>query len=316
MALLNICDTDDSEKTDLSHALAALPPQAPVVIMIHGFRYAPGHPRHDPSIHLFCGKTPRGNRKSLAWPRHMRMMGDEGLAIGFGWDARPTIWQAYFNAAPAGNRLARLILRLRTIAPGRPVHIFAHSLGARVALSALPNLRAGDVDRMVFMAAAAFSAQARRAMATECGRDTTVVNVRGAENAAFEALLRLALPHAGGTVAVGRDIPNWITLPLDRPETLQVLADIGHQIAPPKRRICHWSGYLRRGVFGLYRDILLNEAPLAAIARAAGPKQTSLVSRLVFHLNQILLQHHHLADEKDHHKGREQDPFDEHPALF
>ena len=44
--------------------------------------------------------------------------------------------------APTASRLAELVALLQRLAPGRPVDVLAHSLGARVALAALPHLDA------------------------------------------------------------------------------------------------------------------------------------------------------------------------------
>ena len=58
-------------------------------------------------------------------------------------------------------------LRLRRIAPHRPVRAIAHSLGARVVLSALPHLTAGDLDRAVLLSPAEFAGPAAARLARE-----------------------------------------------------------------------------------------------------------------------------------------------------
>lgn len=55
--------------------------------------------------------------------------------------------------------------------------------------------------------------------------------------------------------------PNLVTLELDAPATLTRLRAAGFAIAPPTHRICHWSAYLRPGVFALYRAVLDDSLP-------------------------------------------------------
>ncbi len=261
MALLPVNDDALPCDATLRAAMAGLKPSAPIVIMIHGFRFAPADPGHDPHRHILAQRPDPSCRKAVSWPRHLGVTGGLGLAIGFGWTARGTIWQAHARAAQAGLRLARLIAALNRIAPDRPVHLFAHSLGARVALTALPRLQPGSVDRIILLAAAAFQPEAARMMASPAGRTTEVINVRGRENMLFDLLLRAALPRRGPTLGRGLpDVPNWLDLSLDRDDCLAVLARLGHRIRPGRAMICHWSGYLRPGAFGLYRSLLFYPA--------------------------------------------------------
>ena len=74
-------------------------------------------------------------------------------AIGFAWPASaphpgeprqppaaPASPGSTTGPAAYGARLAELVALLQRLAPGRPVDLLAHSLGARVALAALPHL--------------------------------------------------------------------------------------------------------------------------------------------------------------------------------
>ncbi|SMY08675.1 serine aminopeptidase domain-containing protein [Flavimaricola marinus] len=259
-----------------SEALAAmldrLPEAAPVVVLIHGYRYAPGVPGHDPHDLILSPDVRDPRRRIISWPRHLRLLGDDTLAVAFGWNARGGIWGAYRRAGVAGRDLAEVIARIKAVAPDRPIHVLAHSLGARVALATLPHCPRGSVQRVILIAGAAFRAEAAAVMASDTGARPEVLHVRGPENTFFEALLRAAFPWAGPSLGAGLPgVAGWVDLALDRPGVLPSLARLGHRIAPHRARICHWSGYTRPGIFGLYRAVLSGRVPMAALARAGVP---------------------------------------------
>ncbi|WP_085879959.1 alpha/beta hydrolase [Roseisalinus antarcticus] len=270
MALLSINSDDTFDSGALRRALASLPEGAPVVVMIHGFKFSPACRTHDPHDHILSLRPGRACWKAVSWPKHLHLHGAAGLAIGFGWNARGSIWRAWRASARAGRRLSRLIALVREAAPDRSVHLVAHSLGARVALGALPGLPAGAVARIVLISAAAFRTEAERRMATAAGRAAEVFSVTGRENAVFDLLLRIAMPLGGATLGRrGPPMARWLDLPLDQAESLEALAALGFPIAPPRVRICHWSGYLRPGVWRLYRVLLLTpEATPLGVLRA------------------------------------------------
>jgi hypothetical protein len=281
MALLPVNDDRLPDDATLSAALAALPAAVPIVVLIHGFRFDPASPAHDPHRHVLALDPGRTCWKAVSWPRHLGLAGERGLAIAFGWQARGTIWTAHRRAAAAGARLARLIDALGRAAPGRTVQIFAHSLGARVALTALPLLAPGRIGRIVLIAAAAFAAESRRAMASPAGRTAEVINVTGAENRLFDLLLRIALPLRGPTLGCGiADLPNWLDLPLDDPATLARLRRMGWRVGAPAARVCHWSGYLRAGIFRLHRRLLTDpeSTPLALLGSGRLPHRPAHTS--------------------------------------
>ncbi|WP_126976032.1 alpha/beta hydrolase [Frigidibacter oleivorans] len=243
-----------------AHA-ARLAPGAPVTVMIHGFRFSPFSAPHSPHEHILSLDPAEPCARVPSWPRHLGFGRDPaaGLAVAFGWHARGTLWQAWAEAPRAGAALAALIGMLRRALPDRPVDIVAHSLGARVALAALPLLASGDVGRMVLMTAADLRARAAAAIDTPAGRAALVLNVTTRENDLFDAGLELAV--AGGLRrGLGHGLPapraNWIDLQLDHDRTPAALAALGIRLGAPARRICHWSAYLRPGIFALYRGIL------------------------------------------------------------
>ncbi|MBC7157550.1 MAG: hypothetical protein H5U20_08560, partial [Rhodobacteraceae bacterium] len=159
-----------------------------------------------------------------------------------------------------GAALGALIAALDAAAPGRPVHLIAHSLGARVALAGIAAAPAGRVGRVIVLSPAEFRSRARAALAAPAARGAEVLAVTARANAPFDAAFA-ALARAPGPrdAVLGRGLPGvarWLDIDLDDGPTLAALATLGHRIAPPRARVCHWSGYLRPGAFGLYRHLL------------------------------------------------------------
>lgn len=238
----------------------------PIIVMIHGFKFAPGDPVHCPHDHILSLARNHACWKAKSWPRELGLDRDDRLGIAFGWPARGSIWQAYERAEAAGLALADLIRHLHRAAPHRPVHAIAHSLGARVVLSALPHLPPGALNRAILLAGAEYAGRAEAALDSAAGRKVEVISVTSRENRLYDRLLESVIPPPErGDLSLGRralDRPNWLTLPIDRPDLLAGLAAQGFRIAGPERRICHWSAYLRPGVFGLYAALVAEPTPL------------------------------------------------------
>jgi pimeloyl-ACP methyl ester carboxylesterase len=255
----------------------------PVIIMVHGFKYAPGHATECPHRHIFALDPTRDCFKVVSWPRGLGFDGqtpDEGLAIGFGWNARGSLWRAYDEAARAGAALADLVAAIRARAPHRPVHAIAHSFGARVVLAALTHLAPGALGRIILLAGAEFGHHAGAALATPAGRAAEIVNVTTRENDLFDALLEWLIPApARGDRSLGlalRSSANVLTLQLDDGDTLDMLAGAGIDIAPPAARICHWSPYTRAGALPFYARLLREPERLGlAQLRAALPERAT-----------------------------------------
>lgn len=256
----------DHDPAALERALAALPPGAPVVVLIHGYKYAPDVPGHCPHETILAARTPRQHWKVMSWPRHLGFgRGQEGLVIAFGWDALGSIWGAYGRAGAAGRALAGLIAGI-----DRPVHMLAHSLGARVALSALAHAGAGDVGRVVLIAGAELRGRAHAAMTTPAGRRAEVLNVTSRENAPFDLMFEAVLGFRGRALGAGLpDVPGWTDLPVGEAATRARLARLGHRIGAPSRRACHWSLYLRPGLLPLYGAVIRGSVPIARLAAPA-----------------------------------------------
>lgn len=253
-----------------------LAPGTPVTVMIHGYRYDPADRARDPHRAILSPDPVSGDARLVSWPRRLGFgRGAPGLGVGFGWRATGTIWQAYAEAARAGRQLSALIAGLRARGAG-PVGLIGHSLGARVALAALEGLAPGDVGRMVLMAPAEFRGPAQAALATPAGRQAEVLNVTSRANTPFDLAFEAAFAGLRGRALGAADLrlPQAVTLGIDEPDHLRAVAALGYPLAAPVRRVCHWSAYLRPGLFPLYRAFLFRPArlPLSLIARALAPE--------------------------------------------
>lgn len=269
----------------LAHALARMPDAAPIVVLLHGFKYSPFRDGRGPHDHIMALSPDRSRPKTVSWPRHLGFTGkraNEGLCIGFGWEASGHIWRAYDEAARAGHALARLTDTLRTLRPGARIDVLAHSLGARVTLSALPRMQAGALNRAILMAPAELTSRAAQALDCPAGHAAQFLNVTSRENDLFDAMLESVIaPHRLSERSLGQispEHPRWRDLQIDHPEVIEGLARLGHRIAPPERRVCHWSPYLRPGMFPLYRAILEGRLPLEALPQARSPRWSRLLA--------------------------------------
>ncbi|MCO6382751.1 alpha/beta hydrolase [Oceanicola sp. 502str15] len=259
----------------LRSALAEASPDAPIAVLVHGFQYSPQDPARSPHGSLFG----TGQQES-SWPELLgHGAADAPVCLGFGWESRGSIWSAYHRAPRAGRALAELVDLAAALAPSRRITLLAHSLGARVALQALPHLPAGAMRRAILLAAAEYRHRAAEAADCPAGHAADFLNVTSAQNLPFDLLLEYAFaPGRPGRAAMGRGMAGhgaaqaarWTDLPLTCPHTRAALARLGHPIAAPTRRVCHGSTYSAPGVFSLYRAAL-HDASLLPRLRAALP---------------------------------------------
>lgn len=287
MALIAVNATDAAIPPLLAARAATLPPDAPIVVMVHGYRFSPSLPGACPHHDILSLAPVAGARHAVSWPRELGFSatGAEGLAVGFGWEARGSLRRAYRQAAQAGQDLAAIVTLLATAAR-RPVAIIAHSLGARVALAALAAVAPGIIGRVVLLAAAEFRDRAESAASSPAGMLAEIVNVTSRENdlydLALEVMLRAGMGRAVG-LGLSRPRDNWVDVQIDDADTIIGLARMGFSIGTDAHRICHWSPYLRDGVFDLYRAILCAHRPLslAQLRQAADGHASRRWSRLL-----------------------------------
>lgn len=275
---LALANTGGDPNPVLGAMLSRLPAKAPIVVMIHGYRFDPTQPAHDPHRLLYAPRLARSCRKLASWTSGLGFCNapESGLAIGFGWPARAAhlpnliaggrtgFAEIYHRAGAAASMLAGLLTRIAHMAPGRPVDVVAHSLGARVALAALPklsNAAARSLGRLILLGGAEF-AQTARAAVRDCAQAPEIYSVVARHNDIYDALFERFAPCAlTGTSrhALARglpDCPTWLTLQLDAPELVGWAAARGIALDPSDPTICHWSFYTRPGAMTLYARIL------------------------------------------------------------
>lgn len=273
---VNADDVRHRLRDTLDPSIKPLHPDAPVLVMVHGYKYAPGHARRCPHRSILSLAPDLRHKRCRSWPGAMGFTGagpDEGLAVAFGWRATGTILQAAEAADDAGAALGDHIARLSE-QMSRPVHILAHSLGARVALSALRALPQGRVGRIVLLHGAEFRSRARAMLDTPAGRTAEVINVTTRENDLFDGLFRsFVAPHRpfdpALSAGLGAARPNWLDIRIDDPASRRGLAALGFDIPAPEGRVCHWSAYMREGMFDLHSALIRSPRafPLARLTR-------------------------------------------------
>lgn len=261
MALLN-ANQGEGPSQALWDVAAALPPGAPVIVMIHGYRFSPGSPEHDPHAHILSLNPPPQARRTTSWPRALGFTDADdpaqGLALGWGWEARGRLRASYARAADAGAELAGILDGLAVTA-GRPVALIGHSLGARVALAALERATPGAVGRLILLAGAELRPRAEAAIASPAGLLAEVINVTTRENDVYDFGMELVM-SCGRRRALGfgleRARANWLDLQIDSPAVMEALRGLGYPVAGPVSRFCHWSPYMRPGLFDFYAEAL------------------------------------------------------------
>lgn len=263
--LLHINATGDGwrcragEPWQLAEALRTLAPDQPVPILIHGLRYAPGIRGMDPHDQIL---SPEGlpQQGMPSWPRHLGLReGQNQLMLAFGWQAGGTLWHARRQCVDAGRALAELIADIHTLSPGRRISVMAHSLGARVLWQALSHLPAHSLWRAVLLYPATLRAETERALATPAGQSVEIINITSGENRFFDyghALLTTGLSARPLGSGLRRMRAGWLDLRIDCETTLCGLDQLGFRIGRRERRVCHWSSYLRPGIFSLYRALI------------------------------------------------------------
>lgn len=251
----------------------------PVVVLTHGYSYQPNSATDCPHELILASTPSTKAKRAISWPRALGLDHEDCLCIAFGWNARGSLWSARKRAMQAGRALEQVITCLRRANPHRPVHFLSHSMGIELALEALHYLAPGSLNRVVSLTGAAYRSRVEAALTTPAGQTAEFFNVTTRENDPFDFLFeRIIAPPTPRDRAVGHGLSaaNAVTLQLDCPQTLASLAQLGLPLHAPDRRICHWSSYMRPGVFSLYKHLLCPEHPLALPRlQEALPAQTS-----------------------------------------
>lgn len=238
-----------------------LPPHAPIIVMIHGYRYSPSCPDKDPHRYILSTEPVPNAPHVPSWPLALgfgKNQPDEGLAVTFGWEARGSLGQAYRRAGDAGEVLGGVLSQLSQRA-GRPIALIGHSLGARVALQAMRHAESGNIGRAVLLTGAEFHDTAASAMVSPAGQSAEVINITSRENDLFDFAIETWL-GLGRRQALGfglRDpLRNWIDVQIDHDGTLKELNKLGFPVERTAFRLSHRTPYLRRGLFDFYRTAL------------------------------------------------------------
>ncbi|WP_164660011.1 DUF726 domain-containing protein [Tropicibacter sp. Alg240-R139] len=251
----------------------------PVVIMAHGYSYRTHDPVGCPHNLVFSTAPKTHPKRVKSWPVALGLDSSDRLSIAFGWDAHGTLWSARQRALQAGQALANVVLRLKQENPIRPVHFIGHSLGIELALEALHQLEPGHLNRIISLTGAAYRTRALEALTTRAGTAVEFFNVTTRENDLFDFLFEwIIAPPAprDRAIGLGISVPNAVTLQLDCGDSLDALSCLGVSIAPSGRRVCHWSSYMRPGVFTLYERLLSTDKPLSvATLKDALPSQAA-----------------------------------------
>ncbi|MEL6336638.1 MAG: hypothetical protein AAFQ88_08325 [Pseudomonadota bacterium] len=280
----------------LDAALDALPDQAPVVVLVHGYRFSWATRQNSgapfcPQTRLYStdpqtpvqGVWPR----AANWPAGLGFTaegrGTQGLCIAFGWDARRPVLatilrsgrhdfvEVFDAAGAAGEALADVLTHLAARRPDLRPGFMTHSLGARVALAAMAKAPWLALDRAVLLGAAEFSETAEAVLAAQdrAGGTAQIYHVLSRANDLFDALFWTLAPRRR-SVEAGRPCRTlgragltlrgghrrWIDIQLDHDTTARHFQARGHGLERLGESISHWHFYTDPGAMTAWRAIL------------------------------------------------------------
>ncbi|MEM8851789.1 MAG: hypothetical protein AAGE03_17370, partial [Pseudomonadota bacterium] len=198
------------------------------------------------------GPAPHWKARSLIRRLHLgEAQRLDGHGIAFGWNGSGWLWPAMARARQAGQALAHTCELISILRPDLRVGIVTHSLGARVVTEAMLQADRPIFDRALLLTPADTRGRAARALAAAGGQTCQVIATQTRENWLTSLGFAAAVPGIP-TLAFGPRHGRWTDFVPDRLPDLGVRA-WGH-------RTCHWSCYLRPGLWPLYRAWLTGPA--------------------------------------------------------
>lgn len=273
----------------LCRALATAHRGAPLLFLLHGYRYDPhgalGDPKRDPHQAVLRPERappPRAPRSTPpSWPAALGFEGgfENGLAIGLGWASlpsqaergigarHPVAW-AYRAAAQTAQCVADILRRAAVLRPDLPIDIYAHSFGARIAFLTLRIAAAQGWDRRIgrilALGAAEYRDTALRAARHCQSGGAEVISFVSRANDPYDAMMQVLGPRSAlsprsrplGAGGLGRRTPGWIDLQIDHPELQPWLTEHGVSGCAGGRFCRHNAFYARPGMAALHRRIL------------------------------------------------------------
>lgn len=266
--------------TALPIEAAAATGDGPIIVMIHGFKYDPAKPAHDPNRSLFTEDGAWCRTLGVSQPLHETATPSRNATgVAYGWPARGPVWRAVDRARTAGTQLGQALAQMHDRAPQRPIHFLTHSMGAEVAFAALHQMPRNSVGRLITLAPAAYRSTAAAALESDAGKTTEWINVTSRENAVFDVLYERAVcppQRRDRVIGTGWATPSAATVHLDCKRSLAQLRRHGVDIAPARARICHWSTYTRPGALAFYARLIHRPHSLPlTVLRSLKDRQTA-----------------------------------------
>jgi hypothetical protein len=238
-----------------------LPPGAPVTIMIHGYRFCPFSPPMTRTA-ISCRSPPASDCwKAVSWPRHLHLdrPGRARHRLRLARDGRPAPrrrarlrCRAQPGADDRGDppRAARCARPHRRPFARRPRGADGAGDGAAGRHQPHDPDVGGGVSRRggarAVPAGGGAVPRAQRDQRRKRGLRPHVPPGRAAPKRALDRPLSAGLGH----------MPAAPISPSTTTPRRAALGALGHRLRPPSTRICHWSGYMRPGLFAVYRRML------------------------------------------------------------
>lgn len=266
-----------------------LPQKKQIVIFVNGFNFDPTEIGDDnPHQTLFPNWRARllGTRNST-----------DLECFGFGWysaELEPSSafggfirghWNPYRwsweLAGKAGGILAKMVDRHVNGSEGREVYFVAHSIGVRVALSALHQLCESSVKRSLFLNGSEYSQTAK---VIACHTRSKVLNVIVEEDDILDKLGSVFAPEAFIKDVVGQsgliEPPNnWLDFRLDDRRVQEKAQACGYGCLRgdnPDSWADHWYSYEHEPNWKFFRHFLLGKKKLSKLRCIANPPRESV----------------------------------------